>query len=117
MAIFMTGATGFVGRSLLQRLAQAGERVLCMVRAPNPADARSRLERAVSTIGMDRQALDDHAEVYVGALDLPNLGLSSADRERIVANCDQVLHCGSDVHFNLPLARARAINVDGTRAL
>ncbi len=48
MKVFLTGATGFVGSHLLDRLLEAGEEVSTLVRK---ADAAERLHRVGSRYG------------------------------------------------------------------
>src|SRR5882672_9516587 len=46
--VLLTGATGFVGRELLWRLARKpSDRVVCLLRANNDADADARLARVL----------------------------------------------------------------------
>jgi long-chain acyl-CoA synthetase len=116
MTIFVTGATGFLGRHLARRLVDDGEDVLLLVRDRSHESARERALRALASVG---DGAPDPARVAVclGSLEAPALGLSAADRDRTIARCDQFLHCGANVQFDLDLAQARAVNVGGTRGL
>ena len=38
MRVFLTGATGFIGRHLTPALSSRGHRVVCLVRSPSRAD-------------------------------------------------------------------------------
>jgi nucleoside-diphosphate-sugar epimerase len=48
-------------------------------------------------------------------LTAPGMGIAAADRRRLAADVDRVIHCAASIAFTLPLAEARAINVAGTR--
>ncbi len=93
--VLLTGATGFIGGHLAQRLVGEGREVRCLVRASS-----------------DTTLLDGlGVELAVGDLtDAPSLA-------RAVAGCGAVVHCGALVSdWALPEEIA-AINVAGTRDL
>jgi nucleoside-diphosphate-sugar epimerase len=92
MTTLLTGATGFVGGELLSRLLARGEDVVAVVRRPEDA---ARLRAA-------------GARPVVRDLTDPRLHLPPADT---------IVHCAASVSFALPLDEARAINLDGTRAV
>ncbi len=48
-----------------------------------------------------------------GDLLAPGLGLSVKDRERLIGSVDRIIHCAASISFELPLAEAREINVEG----
>lgn len=93
----VTGATGFIGRHVAERLAAAGEptRVLCREHsvAKLPAALRERVEVVHGDL-LDRDSLADALRGVV-----------------------RVFHCAGQVADWGPAAGFRAINVDGTRAL
>ncbi len=118
MPVFVTGATGFLGRELARRLLEQGETLFALVRARDEADGFARLRDSIAAPGWELPA--DLAARLVpcpGALDRPGLGLAARDRARILEACDSILHCGANVRLDLPLAESRATNVDGTRAV
>jgi long-chain acyl-CoA synthetase len=118
MAVFMTGATGFLGRYLAHRLIRAGEHLILLIRAPDHQTARGRVLECLGALGdVDQAQLQRQVRVCLGRLEAPGLGLSPADREHVLEACDQFLHCGANVHFNLSLAEARAVNVGGTLSI
>jgi len=91
----ITGASGFIGGRLAQRLVAEGHPVRCLVRGSSD---RSRLER-----------LD--VEIAVG-------DLTSADSlRRAVEGAQHVLHCGALVSDWATTEELTAINVGGTRNL
>ncbi|MDP9346018.1 MAG: SDR family oxidoreductase, partial [Actinomycetota bacterium] len=49
--ILLTGATGFVGAVVLDRLLRAGHEVVCLVRAADDAEATARLRTVLARSG------------------------------------------------------------------
>ncbi len=91
----ITGASGFVGGCLAQRLVAEGYRVRCLVRAGSDT---SRLE-----------ALD--VDLALGDLTAP------ASLTRAVDGCRFVFHCGALVSDWATVEEIKRVNVAGTRAL
>ena len=116
MAIFMTGATGFLGRYLLQGLLRQKHEIVLLVRGRDLETARTKVLKALSYFGpVDHEQVEAQVTVCLGELDKPGLALSGADRALVVEKCDEFLHCGASVRFDLPLEECRNINVEGTR--
>jgi nucleoside-diphosphate-sugar epimerase len=92
-ACFLTGATGFIGGHLAERLVREGHEVRCLVRATSDT---SLLE-----------ALD--VELAVGDL------TSSSSLLDAVKGCRYTFHCGALVSDWATVAEIRRINVEGTR--
>ena len=91
----LTGATGFIGSHLAQRLVADGYQVRCLVRA-----------------GSDTSLLDRlGVELAVGDL------TSTGSLTRAVEGCHYVLHCGALVSDWATTQEISAINTGGTRDL
>lgn len=96
--LLVTGATGFVGRHLVDRLLESGHRVRCPVRS---------LERA-------RTSLPPAAELVAGgAID------GASDWSRVLEGIDVVVHLAARAHILEersadPLAAFLEVNTDGT---
>jgi nucleoside-diphosphate-sugar epimerase len=103
--IFLTGATGFLGRYLLRELRRAGRRVAFLARPSR-------------TVPAEERAGPDPPVELTGDLTRPHLGLSPSGRAWLAANCGAVLHAAACVHFR-PTAdgEPRATNVEGARRL
>jgi nucleoside-diphosphate-sugar epimerase len=93
--ILVTGATGFIGGHLAQRLVHEGHRVRCLVRASSDATLLDRLG----------------VELAVGDLTSPPSLAAAAD------GCRYVLHCGARVSDWGTVQEIAHVNVDGTRNL
>jgi thioester reductase-like protein len=105
-AVFLTGATGFVGREILSRFLDRDDRhVYALVRADNDDEAAGRLPA------------HDRLTAVAGDIEHSGLGLADRTRERLRGEVGTVLHCAASVSFDLPLAEARSVNVEGTRRM
>jgi thioester reductase-like protein len=103
-AVFLTGATGFVGREILSRfLARDDRLVFALVRANNDDEAAGRLPA------------HERLTAVAGDIEQSELGLSEAARERLRGEVTNVVHCAASVSFELPLEEQRSVNVEGTR--
>lgn len=115
MAVFVTGATGFLGRVLVRGLLQEGEKIVALVRARDNPDGLRKVNEAVGAVAP--QIPRDSLRIALGNLDQPGLGLCLRDRELVLSSCSAFLHCGGTVRFDLSLEAARAVNVGGTSAV
>ncbi len=111
--VLLTGATGFVGALVLDRLLRAGHEVACLVRARDEGEASARLRAVLARIGAAPGA---RARAVPGDVTMPGLGLGHRGAA-LAAELGTVVHAAASVAFDLPLAQARAINVEGTREL
>lgn len=92
MRIFLTGATGYIGRALTARLAAAGHELRVLVR---PTSDRSRLEGLPVTV-----CEGDVTDRY-------------SMREGM-SGCDRVVHLAAELDFGAPPERMAAINTGGS---
>jgi thioester reductase-like protein len=108
--ILLTGATGFVGMAVLARLLAADHEVHCLIRAADDAEADSRLRAVLQRVEAPSTG---RAVALAGDLTAPRLGLGERHDE-IAARVGTVIHSAASVSFDLPIEKARAINVAGT---
>jgi thioester reductase-like protein len=117
-AIFLTGATGFLGTELLVRYLEGTDRTIyTLVRGRDAAEASSRLQSVLLGL-FPREEAERHASRCVavaGDLTQHRLGISTEHADLIAEDVAEVVHSAASVSFTLPLAEARAINVEGTR--
>lgn len=112
--VFLTGATGFLGMEVLARLLEEGDReVLALIRAADDAGAERRLDDVLRTLWEDPAPYRGRVTAVRGDVTAPGLGLGDR-RGEWAARTQAVMHCAASISFDLPLAEARAINVDGT---
>ncbi|MCB9765433.1 MAG: AMP-binding protein [Alphaproteobacteria bacterium] len=104
--VLLTGATGGLGRRLLDGLlARTDATLWCLVRAPDDAAAQARLPR--------------HPRVRVlrGDLAVARLGLPPEVWSALAARVDTIVHAAARVHLLAPWAALAPCNVDGVRRL
>lgn len=122
-ATFLTGATGFIGAEVLRRLlrTEPDRQVHALVRAADAAEATRRGREVLFRLFFDDQAATADAQRrihwVIGDLTADGLGLAPADRERIVAECDELIHGAASTEWTLPLEEAEAVNVAGVKAI
>jgi HAD superfamily hydrolase (TIGR01490 family) len=125
--IAITGATGFVGTALVERLLRGVPdcTIVLLIRPGKRTTAADRLRREIlKNDAFDRLRaelggagpFDEMAarrvQVIEGDVSNDGLGLSEADRQ-ILATCDIVIHSAAAVAFDSPLDRAVEINLMG----
>jgi thioester reductase-like protein len=114
--VFLTGATGFLGMEVLARLLERSDReVVALVRARDAEAARERIEGVLRTLWRDPAPYRHRVRPLAGDVTSPGLGVATAERSALAEEVSAVLHCAASISFDLPLAEARAINVEGTR--
>ena len=102
----ITGATGFIGRNLLERLLERDEQVFAIVRS----GSLDRLKAIGRRLGID----DDRLVAIRGDLSEPRLGVSDEDLSRI-AGADHFFHCAAIYDLAADAEETGRANVEGTR--
>jgi thioester reductase-like protein len=116
--IFLTGATGLVGRYLLRDLLLAGHRVGVLARDTRTATAAERVAELTAFWGESLGTDLPRPVVLGGDLRAPGLGLSAADRRWLARTYGAVVHAAASVSFRpSPDGEPWATNVDGTQHL
>ena len=116
--VLLTGATGFVGQGLLTELLDRGRRVLCLVRAATPAEARGRLTDALRPWGRDAQREMESGRLAVlrGDLCRPSLGIGEGTRAGLRGRVESVVHAAGSTRFAAGQdGEPTRTNVAGTR--
>jgi thioester reductase-like protein len=110
--VFLTGATGLVGGELLVRVLAAWPEATayCLIRGRDAAHLEGRRQALLDRVGISHEA--DRVVAVAGDVAEPGLGLADAGLADRIAH---VFHAAAATRFDLSLADARAINVEGTR--
>lgn len=102
MAIFLTGATGYIGSYLAAALLeQHGDELNLLVRAENKEEAQHRLWHSLQ-LHCDFPAFREHLSarirIFCGDLTAPRFGLGDEEYEALVGTTDSVLHCAASLN-------------------
>ncbi len=115
--VLLTGATGFVGQCLLGELLDRRYRVLAMVRASAPGDARERLQRAMEPWSRDLEAAFESGQLAVlrGDLRAADGGVSHKIRRHLRGSVAALVHAAGCTSFRQSAdGEPMVTNVDGT---
>jgi NAD(P)-dependent dehydrogenase (short-subunit alcohol dehydrogenase family) len=107
LSYFVTGATGFIGRNLVELLLGREGTVYVLVRE----GSKGRLEELRNRWGTD----DSRVVGIVGDLSEPRLGISDADLEHLKGEVDHLFHLAAIYNMTADAESQRVANVEGTR--
>lgn len=108
MTSFMTGATGFIGRHVLELLLARKETVYCLVRKPS--------EDRLQEIALRLQHLKGRVVPVIGDLTKPRLGLETAKLGELAeTGIDHFFHLAALYDLSADSEALARANVDGTR--
>jgi thioester reductase-like protein len=102
MTIFLTGATGYIGSYVAQRLLeQHGQRLALLVRAKSQEEGAKRLWQALQ-MHMDFPTFHEHlrarVEIYLGDLTERRFGLDESRYKQLVQETGSIIHCAASLN-------------------
>jgi thioester reductase-like protein len=102
VAIFLTGATGYIGAHVAANLLEThGAALNLLVRGKDPQDAAARLWRALQ-LHMDFPRFYEHLQtrvrIFMGDLTERQFGMSRDSYDRLIHTTDSVIHCAASLN-------------------
>jgi 1-acyl-sn-glycerol-3-phosphate acyltransferase len=126
-SVFLTGATGFVGKVILEKILRSVpdvKRVFLLVRPRKGQHPQDRLRAEVLTSQIFNplrelrpdfdQFCDEKLVAVAGELTAEKVGLSDEDYQRLADEVNIIIHCAAVVDFNERLDRAIELNTLGS---
>jgi NAD(P)-dependent dehydrogenase (short-subunit alcohol dehydrogenase family) len=107
MAYFVTGATGFIGRFLIDRLLKREGDIYVLVRKSSV----KKLDELRSRWGTDEKRI----VAVVGDLAKPRLGIAPAELARLKGKVKHFFHLAAIYDLSADAASQETANIDGTR--
>jgi thioester reductase-like protein len=102
MAIFLTGATGYIGSYLAADLLRQRERKLnLLVRAADAQDAEKRLWQSLQlhfAFPEFRERLSAQVRIFRGDLTTPHFGLPADEYRALAMSTESILHCAASLN-------------------
>jgi nucleoside-diphosphate-sugar epimerase len=101
VAIFLTGATGYIGAHVASNLLESGAALNLLVRARDAREAELRLWQALQLhLKFPRfyEFLQTRVRVFRGDLTASGFGLSQDEYDRLVHTTDSVIHCAASLN-------------------
>ncbi|XP_014251336.1 putative fatty acyl-CoA reductase CG5065 isoform X2 [Cimex lectularius] len=122
-SVLVTGATGFVGKALVEKLLRSCpglETIFLLIRTKKGASPQERLKELLQNKVFDRVRDSGCLQkvcAVAGDVMEPGLGLSEEDKTRLVTQVTVVFHSAATVKFNETLHDAVKLNTMGTQAV
>lgn len=107
MTYLVTGATGFIGRHLINRLLKRRGKIYCLVRK----DSQKKFNQLVEELN----APEGRLEMVVGDLAKPGLGIGGAELDALKGKVKHLFHLAAVYDLGADAASQHSANVDGTR--
>lgn len=115
-AIFLTGATGFLGAFLLyELLRRTHATIYCLVRANDAEAGKARIRQNLEAYSLWDAASSARVIPVLGDLGQPLLGLAEERFLELADTIDVIYHAGANTSFIYPYSTLKATNVLGTQ--
>ncbi|NXF96968.1 FACR1 reductase, partial [Eubucco bourcierii] len=123
--VLITGATGFMGKVLVEKLLRSSPEVKAVYILVRPKAGQSMQERVANMLKckvFDRVREDcpnfhEKIKPINAELTQPKLAISAEDEEELLTRVNIVFHCAATVRFDEPLKHAVQLNAMGTQRL
>jgi len=123
--IFITGATGFMGKVLLHKLLHSCpmlESIYVLIRPKRNELPQVRLDKILDG-PLFKHLKETNASSFkkvfaiTGDITLPRLGMSDDDVDTVIENTSVIFHSAATVRFDEELRKSVTMNVEGTRSI
>lgn len=113
--ILLTGATGFLGSSVLRDLLLEGAEVFCLIKSENLYAAKQRLKDTLDYYFPGEMLSEKVNNIVLGDLSKKHLGLS--DYAYLTNHIDVIIHCGANLNLVKSYDDLNDTNVFGTEQI
>ncbi len=116
-AIFLTGATGFLGAFLLKELLEQTQTdIYCLVRRSDTVEeCRERIKKNLQFYKLWDESLSFRIIPVIGDLSEPYFTLDTKQFQALASKIDSIYHCGALVKWTYPYEELKPVNVLGTQ--
>nr|XP_027193934.1 probable polyketide synthase 19 [Dermatophagoides pteronyssinus] len=112
--VFLTGATGFVGRcqihSLVNSVTHPNLKIYCLVRAENASHGLARIKKMCEEADLWRDHYADYIVPIPGDLTVEKFGLTDKVYQDLASKIDLIYHTGGDVNLLCNYSKIRSVN-------
>lgn len=123
--IFITGATGFLGSLLVEKLLRCCpqiRKIILLIRTRGSTSITQRVYNYFNDAVFDRMRLEcpnyaDKVDIVWGQLEADTFGLSARDEELLISQTTIIFHIAATVRFDEHIRTAYNINVKGTQTI
>lgn len=123
--VFITGATGFIGKVLVEKLLRSCsgvKNIYILIRSKKGKEPSQRVEELLNAkifeqVRTSNPTCLSKVVPIVGDITLPDLGINNSDRATLIENVSIVFHSAATVRFEEPLKKAVDMNILGTRRI
>lgn len=119
-AVFITGATGFLGShilaELLERKSYQNRNIFCLVRCESLSHGADRIRETFKRYNLNSHNLD-RVKIVSGDLVLPQFGLTYEDYKNLAAVASEVYHCAATVNMMADYETLKPQNVVATKKI